>query len=194
MKIPRMFLLWLPLIGSMTFLLLPASAQEPAGSNSKEPTAQQRVYYFEHRILPAWVHKSDGAFFSDLEQGDTKRLTEVAAELVGKDFAGEIKVRRIDAPTGILIVFPKPKKMPECFFAAVLKDGQHYRYVTLELTDDLFGDGTKSCLCEWSSGGDHLNFGPRKFTDEASFLSELKDRSHKETNPSPAAVTSPPKS
>jgi hypothetical protein len=191
MKSRRSLLIALSLIGGMALLPRPAWADASAKPNLKEPTESDRVYYFEHKLLPAWVHKSEGAFYSDLGQGDTKRLTDAATEIIGKDFADGIKIRKIDKPDGVLITFPKPKEPPECFFAAVLKDGSQYHYMTLELDEDIMGNGTKAFLCEWASDGGHLDYGPRKFADEAHFLSELGDRLQKVTPQAPAATPTP---
>jgi hypothetical protein len=191
MKTCRSLLIALSLIGSLSFLPHFALADAPANPGQKEPTAQERVYHFEHKLLPAWVHKSEGAFYADLAQGDTKRLTEAATEIIGKDFADGIKIRKIEKPDGVLITFPKPKEAPECFFAAVLKDGSEYHYVTLELGENILDDGAKTFLCEWSSEGSHLDFGPRKYDDEAHFLSELEVRVEKGTPPKPGAILTP---
>jgi hypothetical protein len=191
MKTCRSFLIALSLIGSVAFSPRLALAEAPASPSQPEPTAHQRIYYFEHKILPAWVHKSEGAFYSDLGHGETQQLTDTATRVIGKDFANGIKIRKIDKPDGFLIAFPKPKEAPECFFAAVLKDGSEYHYVTLELGEDIVGDGAKTFLCEWASDGRHLDYGPRKFDDEAHFLSELEDRLKKDTPQAPAAILTP---
>jgi hypothetical protein len=191
MKSCRSLLIALSLIGSLSFLPHFALADAPANPGQKEPTESDRVYYFEHKLLPGWVHKSEGAFYSDLEQGNTKQLTDAATEILGKDFADGIKIRKIDKPDGVLIAFPKPKEAPQCFFAAVLKDGSEYHYVTLELGEDIASDGSKTFLCEWANNGDHLDFGPRKYDDEAHFLSELEDRVEKGTPPKPGAILTP---
>src|SRR5579862_539847 len=188
MKPRRFFLIVLSLIGGMAFAPRPARAEAPADPSQAKPTAHDRVYYFEHKIVPAWVHKSEGAFYSDLEHGETKQLFETAMEIVGKDFADGIKIRKIDKPDGVLITFPKPREAPECFFAAILKDGSAYHYVTLELGEDMMGDGSKTFLCEWASDGSHLDFGPRKYDDEARFLSELEDRRKKGPDRAPPAA------
>ncbi len=165
--------------------------EEPASSTQQGPTPHQRAYYFEHKLLPLWVHKTNGAFFDDLQHGEIQKLTEAATQIAGKDFAGGIHVRKISELTDtVLIVFPAPRETPECFFAAVQKTGAQYRYFTLESGEDILSNGTKSFLCEWSGDGRHLDFGPRKFDDEASFISELKNRSNK----TPAATFSPPES
>lgn len=190
MKPRRLFLFTLSLFGSMACSPCPALADAPADPGQTKPTVHDQVYAFEHKLLPGWVHKSEGAFYSDLEKGETKQLFEAATEIVGKDFADGIKIRKINLPDGILITFPKPNEAPECFYAAVLKDGSEYHYVTLELSEIFLSDGTKSFLCEWASDGSHLDFGPRKYDDEAHFLSELGDRLKKSSDqPSPAAKT-----
>jgi hypothetical protein len=191
MKTCRSLLIALSLIGSLSFSPRPAWADAPAGPAQKEPAEHQQVYYFEHKLLPGWVHNSDGAFYSDLGQGKPRQMYEAATQIIGKDFADGIKIRKIDKPDGFLITFPKPKEAPECFFAAVLKDGSQYHYVTLELGEDLLSDGSKTFLCEWASDGSHLDFGPRKFDDEAHFLSELEDRLQKGTPQKPGAIQIP---
>ncbi|HXA80740.1 MAG TPA: hypothetical protein VNV14_05660 [Opitutaceae bacterium] len=192
MKTCRSLLIALSLIGSLSFLPHFALADAPANPPQKEPTESDRVYYFEHKLLPNWVHKSEGAFYSDLAQGNTKQLTDAATEIIGKDFSDGIKIRKIDKTDGILITFPKPKEPPQCFFAAVLKDGSEYHYVTLELGEDITGDGSsKAFLCEWANNGDHLDFGPRKYNDEAHFLSELEDRLKKGPDQAPPAAQIP---
>ena len=191
MKPRRFVLVALSLIGSLALSPRPARADGPADPSQAKAAVHDRVYYFEHKILPAWVHKSEGAFYADLVQGDTKKLTEAATEIIGKDFADGIKIRKIDKSDGVLITFPKPKEAPECFFAAVLKDGSAYHYVTLELGENLLNDGTQTFFCERASNGSHLDFGPRKFADEAHFLSELEDRQKKNTPQAPAAILTP---
>jgi hypothetical protein len=192
MKACRSLLIAFSLIGSMALFPRPAWADAPADPSQTKPAVHDRVYYFEHKLLPAWVHKSEGAFYSDLGKGETKHLFEAATEVIGKDFSGGIKIRKIERLNGFLIAFPKPEEAPECFFAAVLKDGPQYHYVTLELSENFAGDGTKAFLCEWASNGDHLDYGPRKFADEAHFLAELEDRQKKGPDQvRPAARTSP---
>jgi hypothetical protein len=72
-----------------------------------------------------------------------------------------------------------------------LKDGSQYHYVTLEIDEDILGNGTKAFLCEWTSDGSHLDYGPRKFDDEAHFLSELDRLKKGPDQARPAAWTSP---
>lgn len=138
-----------------------------------EPTPHQRVYYFEHTLLPKWTHHSNGVFFAHLSQNSLAPLLEAATEIVGAEFAQQLVVRVLPDANRILLTFQAPRDPPLCFFALVEKDGAAFRYLTLEKTEDFLGNGTKSVVGEWTADGRHLNQGPRLYDDEASFLAEL---------------------
>ena len=160
----------------------------------KEPTPHQRVYYFEHRLLPKWTEQSAGAFLDDLQAGKNDLLLKAATDIAGAEFAQAIKVHVLTEPSGAVISFPKPKQPPECFFAAIVRDGDHGRYFALEADEDLMNNGTKAFLCEWS-GESHLNLGPRSYDDEAHFIDDVRQIMGKKggqpPKDAPAAATTP---
>src|SRR5688572_12101569 len=81
------------------------SARVAAEEQEKELSVKQRIYHFEHRLLPKWTHGSKGAFFDDLAKGTPGRLVEAATDIVGKEFADQITVRSVSGTSQILIQF-----------------------------------------------------------------------------------------
>lgn len=141
------------------------------------PVDEQRAlhnkkYNFQHRVLPKWTHGTNGAFYEDLRKGSSERLISAATEIVSKEFAQHLTVRRLPELQGVLITFQKPVEAPECYFVLIVKQGERYRYYTLEMGVDLFKTGVKSVIGEWVADGSHLNFGPRTYDDEASFIAD----------------------
>lgn len=155
-------------------VLLACSASVAAASAApaSEPTAAEKIYYFQHRLLRDWTHGTQGAFFDDLRKGATDRLVSAATQYLGKESAQKLVVRALPDAPAVLLTFPSPAKPPECFFVLILKVEDGYRYLTLEMAEDLLGNSTKSVAGEWTKAGSHLNFGPRTYADEKSFLAE----------------------
>lgn len=135
-----------------------------------EPSPQERRYHFEHRLLPKWTHTTDGAFFSDLREGQPRRLIEAAADIVSSDYAAAIKVTPLSDENRVLISFAPPEDMAACYHVLIVRSDEGYRYLTLELTEDMLGDGTRSVFGGWTAEGGHRNFGARKYSDAESFV------------------------
>jgi hypothetical protein len=175
-------------LGGTAAGLLSAEKEQP------EMTPQQRVYYFQHRLLPRWTHESEGAFPSDLEKGSTAGLVRVATEIVGREFAAALQVRTLTEPAGALIVFAQPTRVTECYAVAVLRDETGFRYFTLELAEDFLKQGIKTFLCEWTNQAgelSHANHGARSYTDEEHFVADLRLIMEKAKQPAPLAESQP---
>lgn len=140
-------------------------------ASGRHPTLHDKVYHFEHRLLPGWTYKSQGEFFTDLQKGQWERMKAAAKEIVGQDFADQLVVKTV-SDSRVLIGFAKPKEMAECYFVLIVKEGESFRFFTLELTEDLFGDGSKTVVGGWSEDGGHSNFGSRKYDDQHHFLAD----------------------
>ena len=178
---------------SLLWAVVAATLPVTVTADEKKPeqlTISQRTYYFEHRLLPKWTHGSKGAFFADLCSGGTTRLKAAAAEIVGKEFADKLIVRPLPGTQQVLLTFQAPSESPLCFFAIIEKTGETFHYITLELTEDILGDGTKSVVGEWSVDGGHLNRGGRKYSDVDSFLAEISIKP-KEADQSPKPKSAP---
>ncbi|MCE4553624.1 hypothetical protein [Pelomonas cellulosilytica] len=151
----------------------PASAAAPAA-----PTEHQRTYYFEHRLLPGWVHKSAGSFYADLSSGKLNRLLDAAREVVSPEFSAGLKVTPRPELDGVLVEYPAPKTMPLCYFAFVHanpKSETGYDFYTYEKTMVLPGmEDVVGVVGSWSPNGTHANMGTRTYQDAESFLRDLK--------------------
>ena len=137
------------------------------------PSRHQKVYHLQHRLLPRWTFGSEGAFFADAAAGYLKQMRDVAAELIDEDFSKAIVAQTVSDGQAVLLSFPAPVEPPECYFVLVIRAGDSFRYVTLEMTEDILGMGSKSVVGEWTSEGSHRNLGPRKYIDLESFLKEV---------------------
>jgi hypothetical protein len=143
--------------------------------SSDNASIHQKIYQFQHRLLPKWIHESKGAFFDDLMQGKTGRFIEAATKIVGEEFAKEIRIRKYHEAKGVLLVFQPPNEPPECSFIYIVKADDGFRFFTYEKSADIFREGDKGVVGEWTADGTHLNIGSRKYDDADSFVSELQE-------------------
>jgi hypothetical protein len=160
------------LLLTLSFCWLTACATAAVAPES-EPSAHEKAYYFQHRLLPKWTHNSKGAFFSDLKKGEAVHLKAVAKDFLGETYASEITTRTLQDGNAVLISFPKPAEVPECFHVIIIREEDAYRFVTLELTEDIAGIGCVSVVGEWTADGGHQNRGPRKYSDSEAFVAEV---------------------
>ena len=98
-----------------------AMAATEADASSKEPTPHQKIYSFEHRLMPRWTHQTKGAFYEDIRKGLPSQLVSAARKIAGDEFARQIAVSNTDAPEGVLVTFQEPEDAPLCFFAFIMK-------------------------------------------------------------------------
>jgi hypothetical protein len=170
---PVLRLILVLFIGGLT---IPVHAESSAPSVTPESAKNQEVYAFQHRVLPKWTHRSDGAFYEALQKGVPQQLVATATKMVGENFAKHIAVENTTQPEGVLITFEKPSEVPHCYFAFITKTADGFRYITLEKAMDITEDGTKSVICEWTADGAHRNYGFGKFTDSKTFLENASKR------------------
>jgi len=60
-----------------------------------------RIYHFQHRMLPKWTHESEGKFYKDILNSDFDILFNTASNVVGKEFSKNIIIQRLDDINGI---------------------------------------------------------------------------------------------
>ena len=75
-----------------------------------------------------------------------------------------------------IITFPKPRIVPECFYAILYLSSNGYKYYTLELdigSSIIFKDGG-GIICG-QSGSSHLNYGRRCKDDKKEFEKAVQD-------------------
>lgn len=149
--------------------------QTPPAARAEASPPNRAVYVLQHRTLPAFVFRSDGAFFADLIAGQHDILRQVVVDTLGADYFNGMKFTPHSSGGAVFISFPEPQGMPECHHVAVVRatDGK-FRYFTLEKTLDLPGTGIKTALCEWTADGAHVNGGFRTYTDFARFRTEVE--------------------
>lgn len=164
-----------PRVARFVFTILVALAVSATAVRAAEAAEEQerKIYAFEHRTLPKWTHGSDGAFYTDLASGHAEQLIAKANEFLGTDFGAAIRLRVLQEPEAVLITFPAPTKPPHCFFAAVVKTKDGFRYVTAEKTEDLMGEGLKAVLGEWTADGAHRLLDFSKDSSEEWFVQRL---------------------
>jgi hypothetical protein len=142
---------------------------------SEKYTMQEKINYFQHRLLPKWTHGSTGNFFDDLVNARLGKLEAAASEIVGEEYARKMSVRNYSEAKGVLITFSPPTQPSECFFVYIVNKGDRFRFFTYEKTLDPSGSGDKGVIGEWKSDGAHGNLGPRKYDDPDTFVRELQE-------------------
>ena len=172
MKLRRWLFLPLLVLASLPILAADPVAPAPPAA-AEEPTPHQKLYYFEHRLLPKWTHGTQGAFFEDLLAGSVERLQGAAREIVGPEFAGALAVAAVQAPAGVLLTFAAPAERGDCYFAFIAKVGEGYRFFTYEKAVSITGADIEACIGEWGEDGGHRNFGFSKETSREAFLAAV---------------------
>jgi len=139
--------------------------------------ASDDIYLLEHRIIPDWTHNTDGEFFADLLAGNYERLRAAAAEVVSNEFAESITIEKTQESDGVLIKFPEPTGLIECYFAYVTtgKNVGTYLYFTYEKTEDEANRGVVGVIGGWSQDLDHIYYGPRTYSDADSFVFDVRE-------------------
>lgn len=168
----------LPLLALTAALLLAGcntTNSTPRVASSDTGTPSRAIYALHHRTLPTFTFQSNGAFFADMMAGRDDVLRQAVTDLVGADYAKALIFTPHASGRGLLISFPEPQGMTECYHVAVWKqaDGK-FRYFTLEKTLDFGGHGMKTAFCEWTEDGAHVNGGFRTYTDLARFQAEIE--------------------
>ncbi|WP_457417985.1 hypothetical protein [Roseateles sp. P5_E7] len=176
--------------GCATTSTAPVPPVDTAAAAAKAQHA--KIYQLQHRLIPNWVHKSSGTFYTALVVGDLTRLREVATDIVSAEYAAGIKVTPYPALQGVLIEYPTPLTMPLCYFAFVhagAKSASGYEIYTYEKTMKFPGmEQVHGVVGSWSADGNtHSNMGTRTYQDAQSFVRDLKlDKQPSKTAEKPA--------
>jgi hypothetical protein len=137
----------------------------------------QQDYYVQHRLLPELILAKDRVI---LEMIKTNRSLDFMEEsLDGQKYDWRqvtVTVAETQAVEGyevLYLQFPKPYATPLCYYVAIVDDGRHARYITLEMAMPGMG-GIKAFLCEWIDGGAaRVNYGPMTSIGLAAFASRV---------------------
>lgn len=161
-----------------TLLTISAHCLAAGEAQTKDPgERQERTYFFQHRLIPEWTHRTRGAFFDDLNADRLERLIEAASKVVSPEFAAAITVRKYPEARGVLISFPAPAAPPECYYIYIHRvgDGATFSLFTYEKTLDLLERGHKGVVGSWSADKAHGNLGPRTYDDPDSFVRDVQN-------------------
>jgi len=143
-------------------------------AKTEEVPTSKKVYFFQHNILPEWTFTTDGGFYADLLQGDLSHLRMAATEVISNDYANGISSEVLKDETSILIKFPKPKAMANCFYILIQKSKEGYNFYTYEKTmkfsDD---DPVVGVVGRWSPEGSHANLGGRTYVKASDFVADV---------------------
>jgi hypothetical protein len=166
----------------------PAPAQPPSAP-AETPTPDP--YTLHHRVFPNLLFKTEGKFFASLHAGEFEQLREIIAESYGPAYTNAMRMKSVSQPDIVFITFAEPARSPLCYHVALAKKGDTFLYFTLEKSDDILEIGIKTAFCGRSPEGDHLNYGPRKYTSLTEFEEEVRAFLARQETPEPAATTTP---
>ena len=145
-----------------------------ATNQSEEIPTYKKIYFFQHKILPEWTFTTDGKFYADLLEGNLGHLKMAATEVISEEYANGISSEVINDGEAILIKFPKPKAMTNCFFVLILKNKGEYSFFTYEKTMNFGGDDPViGVVGSWSPEGNHGNLGGRTYSTSSDFVSDV---------------------
>ncbi len=146
--------------------------QNPPSQN--EIPQSKKVYFFQHKILPEWTFTTDGKFYSDLLMGNLSKLKTAATEVVSAEYASGLKSKVIANENAVLITFPKPEGLTNCFFVLIKKSENSFAFYTYEKTLS-FGEDDKvaGVVGSWSEEGNHGNHGGRTYSKAADFIADI---------------------
>ena len=139
----------------------------------EEAPVSKRIYYFQHKVISKWLFDSDGAFFFDMVNGSAGQFIEAASEIVNAEYANGIIIRPIPSRDAVLIKFPEPKSVPNCYYSILAKSGDTFSYHTYEKAMSFGGEDFVGVVGGWDSEGNHSNFGPRDYLSDDQFIMDI---------------------
>lgn len=167
-------LLFTALLSACSSTTQPPLPAEPAQTQTI-PVAK-KIYFFQHKLLPEWTFTTNGMFYSDLLVGELTLLRQAATEVISEDYAMAITSEVVDNGNSVLLTFPTPQKMANCYFVLIQKKDGEFRFYTYEKTLS-FGDDDPviGVVGTWSSNGNHGNLGGRTYREGMEFVKDILD-------------------
>lgn len=136
-------------------------------------------YRYAHKYLPyllfsdsAWLREKldlDGTFF-------LKKLWDQYGQRFPRDerissIGLDLSVHKIEPDMTIyLVTYPTPGRMTECYFTALVFQGDNVAYWTLEYGIDLSTNMPRTVLGAWTEDGAHHNYGDGPEPEKEAFL------------------------
>jgi len=167
------------ILTTLTLVIISICVCAHGADAPKKESRHDKIYMLQHRVLPRITFNTGGEFYKRLAEGNTEPTKKAISGAVDEKFAKAVTFKKLDGHEAVLITFPKPEKAPQCYYVIIEKTENSFRYVTLEMAEDILGAGTKTMVCEWAGGTQHLNFGSRKYTDAQSFMDDALKKEKK---------------
>lgn len=142
-------------------------------SSSAYEELSQRVYFLQHKLISKWLFETEGDFFYDMQIGRIEKLLTAATEIVSQEYSEGIYVTPVENSHAVLITFPIPQKIANCFYALLLKDESGYHYYTYEKTIPMGDLSIAGVVGGWDSEENHHNYGPRTYTGASDFVKDV---------------------
>jgi hypothetical protein len=153
-----------------------AVVSDPVDEETRRKNARREaVHYFQHMLLPNWIHDYKRNIVENMENGNIDVLVTQAQLQVDEGFAQMLVLHPYPEKEIYVLGFEAPEKVGDFYFAAVLKNEYGgFNFYTLEKGLSFFGAGNESVLYEWDGAGDFSDLGGRKYKDQYSFIQELE--------------------
>lgn len=150
-------------------------------------------YWLAHKILPNYIFTNTKLFLEKVCSGsdaEVYRFINFLWERAQRKVAEKpivympqvIKEEREDTKV-LVISMPIPEAALEAYYVGVVyNDAKEVRYFVLE-SSKLIEEDVMACMCEWTKGGKHLNYGFTKDIAVENFtkfiLDEFMNEEHK---------------
>jgi hypothetical protein len=102
------------------------------------------------------------------------RLKQAATDVISNDYANAITSEVLKGSNSVLIKFPKPKAMANCFYVLIHKSEDGFKFYTYEKAMSFGIDDTVvGVVGSWSPEGSHGNLGGRTYVKAAEFVADV---------------------
>lgn len=147
---------------------------------------REDYYKFAHLLMPSAVFnygrlfvfrllRDEEAFVENLKKTwSSIELEEPGLRNNPPDFSIDIRYPNTEH-TGIIISIPEAAEDQEAAYIGITYDeNDNFRYFTYEIGKGE-SEETVYFLCEWTSSGEHINYGLYEVRDKALFIREISD-------------------
>ena len=166
----------------------------PAGRNGGHDLTDHREprkhhYYFAHEYLPEMAaadarsliarlrERSANDYLTFLWTSAGHDITAAGGAILPADGLHCFAVELADNWFGVLVQFPRPTRVLEAYFAAIVLEARRplatdHRYFTLELGENIIDGSMRTVMCEWDEER-HINYGDGPEPDSQKFCQRL---------------------
>lgn len=141
-------------------------------------------YWLAHKKLPRYIFNNTKDFIEIINRDEDDALYRLINLLwersqqqssdTNASYMPEIIKRSFENVNVCVITMPIPQKGVEAYYAAVAYGEEGVRYFVLE-NSSTGHEGALACLCEWTKGGEHVNYGFTKDIEVEHFIKFVAD-------------------